>query len=60
MKRARDSFNKQNEKFTKLLKDIQRKEKIHLQARKNSAGTKSNDSAYAPIGYGTDFVSAEM
>lgn len=61
MKRARDSFNKQNERFTKLLKDIQRKEKIHLQAKKDSTtSTTSNDSTYRPIGYGNDFVSAEM
>jgi len=62
MKRAKDSFNKQNEKFTMVLKSIRKKEKIYLQAKQasNSNHGKNNMSAYQPIGGDNDFVKTEM
>ena len=62
LKRAKDSFNKQNEKFTRVLRSIQKKEKTYLQAKQNTSAqkTKSNISAYKPIGEDTDFVRTEM
>jgi len=62
LKRAKDSFNKQNEKFTRVLRSIQKKEKTYLQAKQNTSAqkTKSNISAYKPIGEDTDFVRTEI
>lgn len=62
MKRAKENFNKQNDKFTRLLQSIQRKEKIFLEVKKtNSAVSSPNrSSAYRPISEDTDFVATEM
>ena len=62
LKRTKDSFNKQNEKFTQVLKSIQRKEKIFLQAKQAGANahSKTNISAYHPIGDEEDFVATQM
>jgi len=38
LKRTKENFNKQNDKFTKVLKDIQMKEKIYLDVRKSIIG----------------------
>jgi len=62
LKRAKDNFNKQNEKITQILKSIQRKEKIYLQAKQAGANAtlKSNLSAYHPIGDDEDFVATQI
>jgi len=62
LKRAKDTFNKQNEKITQILKSIQRKEKIYLQAKQAGANAalKTNLSAYHPIGDDEDFVATQM
>ncbi len=59
----KDNFKKQNERFLALLKSIQKKEKIHLQTRqslRSPDSTKSNISAYQPIGETNGFVAGEM
>jgi len=61
LKRAKDNFNKQNDKFTQVLKSIQRKEKIYLQAKQAgaNANSRTNISAYHPIG-DEDFVATQL
>jgi len=47
LKRTKENFNKQQEKFNKTFKDIQTKEKIYLDARKSLTGENQNTNSNA-------------
>jgi len=49
LKRTKENFNKQQEKFNKTFKDIQTKEKIYLDARKSITGEHSTSNASTDI-----------
>mmetsp|Transcript_34926 Transcript_34926/g.31458 ORF Transcript_34926/g.31458 Transcript_34926/m.31458 type:complete len:145 (+) Transcript_34926:47-481(+) len=41
-RRAREAFDKEQQKFTKIVKDIQTKEKVYIDTKKSIAGNKDS------------------